>query len=95
VAHLARERLTGTVLTTHDRLPPCLNGADFVITSIRVGGLGARARDEAACLAHGIVAQETVGPAGFAMAVRTIPVIAEYARQIAAVDRRQRGTPRW
>ena len=26
-------------------------------------------------LAHGIVAQETVGPAGFAMAVRTIPAI--------------------
>ena len=55
-------------------------GRDFVVTSIRVGGIGQRATDEATCIAHGVVGQETVGPAGFAMAVRTIPAMIEYGR---------------
>ena len=58
----------------------CIEGAGFVITSIRVGGARQRARDEATALAHGVVAQETVGAVGFAMAVRTIPAMVEYAR---------------
>ena len=58
-------------------------GADFVITSIRVGGIAQRATDEAAAIAHNIVGQETVGPAGFAMAVRSIPAMVDYGRLIA------------
>ena len=57
--------------------------ADFVFTSIRVGGNERRIRDEATSQRHGIVGQETVGPAGFAMATRTIPQMVRYARQIA------------
>ena len=57
--------------------------ADFVFTSIRVGGNERRIRDEATAQRHGIVGQETVGPAGFAMATRTIPQMVRYARQIA------------
>lgn len=57
--------------------------ADFVITSIRVGGVAQRAKDEAIAIAHDIVGQETVGPAGFAMAVRSIPPMVEYGRLIA------------
>ncbi|HKB12048.1 MAG TPA: hypothetical protein VKD69_15405 [Vicinamibacterales bacterium] len=58
--------------------------ADFVFTSIRVGGLERRVRDEATAQRHGIVGQETIGPAGFAMATRTIPHMVRYAREIAA-----------
>ena len=58
----------------------CIRGAGFVIVSIRVGGIDARANDEAIALAHGTVAQETVGAGGFAMAMRTIPHAVEYAR---------------
>ena len=58
-------------------------GTDFVFTSIRVGGLERRIRDEATAQRHGIVGQETIGPAGFAMAMRTIPHMVRYARQIA------------
>jgi 6-phospho-beta-glucosidase len=61
----------------------CIESADFVFTSIRVGGLDQRVRDEAAAQRHGIAGQETVGPAGFAMAMRTIPHMVGYARQIA------------
>src|SRR5262249_11052209 len=57
--------------------------ADFVFTSIRVGGNERRVRDEATAQWHGIVGQETVGPAGFAMAARTIPPMVRYAREIA------------
>ncbi|HJZ73201.1 MAG TPA: hypothetical protein VKE51_15765 [Vicinamibacterales bacterium] len=57
--------------------------ADFVFTSIRVGGNERRVRDEATAQRHGIVGQETVGPAGFAMAARTIPPMVRYAREIA------------
>jgi 6-phospho-beta-glucosidase len=64
-------------------LENCVTGADFVFTSIRVGGLAQRVRDETIALSHGIVGQETVGPAGFAMAARTIPHMVEYARAIA------------
>ena len=50
------------------------------ITSIRAGGAAQRAHDEATTIAHGVVGQETVGPAGFAMAIRTIPPMVEYGR---------------
>jgi len=60
-----------------------IDGADFVFSSIRAGGTAARAADEAACLARGVVGQETVGPAGFAMAMRNVPPLVAYAREIA------------
>ena len=85
MADLARSRAPETTVTTHDRLQDAVASADFVVTSIRVGGLAARHHDEEAALARGLVGQETVGPGGFAMAVRTIPVLAQYAQVIAAV----------
>lgn len=60
-----------------------IDGADFVITSIRAGGAARRAKDEAAAIALGVVGQETVGPAGFAMAVRSIPAMVHYGRLVA------------
>ena len=59
-----------------------MRGASFVFLSIRVGGIAARARDEAIAGAHDTVGQETVGAGGFAMALRTIPHAVEYARLI-------------
>jgi 6-phospho-beta-glucosidase len=74
-------RVAGRVkVTPHERPDGCVAGAAFVIASIRVGGASQRARDEAVALRHGVVAQETVGAVGFAMAVRTIPIMVEYAR---------------
>ena len=83
VADLARRMAPGVPLDAHASPEACIDGADFVITSIRVGGIGQRAADEATCIAHGIIGQETVGPAGFAMAVRTIPAMLEYGRLVA------------
>jgi 6-phospho-beta-glucosidase len=60
-----------------------VEGAAFVFLSIREGGGARRARDEAIALAHGIAGQETVGPAGFALALRTAGPAAAYARAVA------------
>ena len=51
-----------------------MEGADFVLHSIRVGGMAARARDERIAIENGLAGQETTGPAGAAMALRTLPV---------------------
>ncbi|MHB0938052.1 MAG: 6-phospho-beta-glucosidase [Armatimonadota bacterium] len=68
---------------TGDRAP-ALDGADAVITQLRVGGQAARILDERVSLAHGVVGQETTGPGGFAKALRTIPVILDINREMAA-----------
>lgn len=56
-----------------------LQGADFVVTQIRVGGNAQRVIDEKIPLRFGIVGQETTGPGGFAKALRTIPVMLSIA----------------
>ena len=71
-------------VTLCESVAECVAWADVVFTSIRVGGIEQRIRDEAVAQRHGIVGQETVGPAGFAMAMRTIPPMVRYAREIAA-----------
>ena len=60
----------------------CVADADFVFLSIRAGGTAARARDEAIAVDLGVVGQETVGPAGFTMAMRNAPLAVEYARLV-------------
>lgn len=67
--------------TTLDRRL-ALNGADFVTTQFRVGGLDARIRDERIPLKYGCIGQETTGPGGFMKAMRTIPVILGLCRDI-------------
>jgi 6-phospho-beta-glucosidase len=62
--------------TTDSRI--ALTGADFVITTFRVGGIESRVIDERIPLNHGILGQETTGPGGFAMGIRSIPVILDY-----------------
>lgn len=59
-----------------------LEGASYVITSVRAGGIEARVKDETIALAHGLVGQETVGAGGFACAMRNLAVMLEYARLI-------------
>ncbi len=59
-----------------------LAGADFVITTFRVGGMAGRVVDERVPLAHGVVGQETTGPGGFAMAMRAIPVLLSYLERM-------------
>jgi len=83
---LERDGFSGA-LTLTDDLDRALDGADFVLVQIRVGGQQARLSDETVPLACGCVGQETTGAGGLAKALRTVPVvlsIADRARELAA-----------
>ena len=83
IAGLASRFAGSARVHVSSELGEAIEGADFVFISIRVGGIRGRARDEAIALEHGLIGQETVGPGGFAMAVRTIPAMVGYASEIA------------
>lgn len=70
-------------VTTTTDLPTALRGADVVLTAVRVGGLAHRAADERIASSLGLIGQETTGAGGIAYAIRTVPVMVEYARRIA------------
>jgi len=76
-----KSKLGAEVLLTTDRRQ-AVEGADFIVTQIRVGGIPARIRDERIPLEFGVIGQETTGPGGFAKALRTIPAILDIARDI-------------
>jgi 6-phospho-beta-glucosidase len=70
-------------------LDRALDGADFVLIQIRVGGQQARLDDETFPLPCGCIGQETTGAGGLAKALRTVPVvleIAERTRELAQSD---------
>ncbi|MFV2063074.1 MAG: glycoside hydrolase, partial [Chloroflexota bacterium] len=52
-----------------------LTDVDAVLSSYRPGGFAARVLDERIPLAHEIIGQETQGPGGFFMALRSIHVL--------------------
>ena len=65
-----------------DDLDRALDGADYVLIQIRVGGQEARLRDETVPLACGCIGQETTGAGGLAKAFRTVPVVLEIAERV-------------
>lgn len=62
-----------------------LSGADYIITTLRIGGEEGRIHDERIALNHQVLGQETTGAGGFAMAMRSIPAIIDYCRLIEQV----------
>jgi 6-phospho-beta-glucosidase len=54
-----------------------LTDCDAVLSSFRPGGFAARYLDESIPLQHGMIGQETQGPGGFFMALRSIQVMKE------------------
>lgn len=73
----------GRLSTTADR-DRAIDGADFVVVQLRVGGQAARRSDETLPLEHGCIGQETTGPGGLAKALRTVPLVLELAEATAA-----------
>jgi 6-phospho-beta-glucosidase len=78
---LDRQRYDGSLVLTGD-LDRAIDGAEFVLVQIRVGGQAARLSDETIPLACGCVGQETTGAGGFAKALRTVPVVLEIAERV-------------
>ena len=63
-------------------LSDAVEGSSFVLTAIRVGGIQARAVDERISIDNGYPGQETTGPGGVAMGLRTVPIAVEYGKLI-------------
>jgi 6-phospho-beta-glucosidase len=78
---LARQGYRGGLEITAD-LDRAVEGCDFALIQIRVGGQQARLHDETAPLACGCIGQETTGAGGFAKAMRTVPVVLEIAERV-------------
>ena len=92
VGGLARRMLEklgwgGRLVTTQDR-EAAIDGANYVVIQLRVGGQAARLVDETLPLKFGTIGQETTGAGGFAKALRTVPVVLELAELTA-----RRGAP--
>jgi alpha-galactosidase/6-phospho-beta-glucosidase family protein len=81
-AHLARSWGASFSVRSERDARTALAGSSFVFSAIRVGQDRARTLDEQIALKHGVLGQETTGPAGFAMALRTIPAMLDYAALI-------------
>jgi 6-phospho-beta-glucosidase len=73
----------GRLITTDDR-SRAVDGADFVVVQLRVGGQAARHVDETVPAGYGCLGQETTGPGGLAKALRTVPLVLEIAEETAA-----------
>jgi 6-phospho-beta-glucosidase len=78
---LGRQGYEGALEITDD-LDRALDGADFVLIQIRVGGQEARLSDETLPLACGCIGQETTGAGGLGKALRTVPVVLEIAERV-------------
>ncbi|TAM66915.1 MAG: 6-phospho-beta-glucosidase [Microbacteriaceae bacterium] len=87
IGRVLREQAQGfpdaPALTVTTDARAAIAGADFVFAAIRVGGLAGRRADERVALNLGVLGQETTGPGGIAYALRTVPVMLDYARLIA------------
>lgn len=81
---LAQAGLPVMVTATTERRR-ALEGATFVNSLIRVGGMDARINDERIPLKYDIVGQETTGPGGMMKALRTIPVVLDLATDMVEV----------
>jgi 6-phospho-beta-glucosidase len=81
-SHLCREWGARFVVSGEHDATTAIASARFVFSAIRPGQEAARVADEELALARGVLGQETVGPGGFAMALRTIPAMLDYARLI-------------
>lgn len=78
---LKKRGWAGKLTLTDDR-DRAIEGADFVVIQLRVGGQQARLLDETLPLEFGCIGQETTGAGGFAKALRTVPVVLEIAEEV-------------
>ncbi|MCK5646923.1 MAG: hypothetical protein KAH97_09095, partial [Anaerolineales bacterium] len=83
VERMLRYKELDTKVSLHLQREPAIEGAEFVVSAIRVGGMDARIRDEKIPLKYDVIGQETTGPGGTLKAWRTIPVALDIAKDMA------------
>ncbi len=80
--HVVKRRNEDLVIEVASDAVEAITEADYIVTTLRVGGDHSRVIDETIALETGVIGQETTGVGGFSMAVRTIPVLVEYCELI-------------
>lgn len=83
--HVIKRKDKDLRLTKASDVKVALQNADYVVTTLRVGGDQSRVQDEEIAIKHGVIGQETTGAGGFAMAIRTIPILIDYCQIISEV----------
>jgi alpha-galactosidase/6-phospho-beta-glucosidase family protein len=83
-AHVARTRGIGLAMKATTDLPAALEGADFVLTTLSVGGFASMRHDIEIPYAYGLrqPVGDSVGPGGIMRALRSIPIIVDIARVV-------------
>jgi 6-phospho-beta-glucosidase len=71
-----------TKVTLNLERPKAVDGAKFVLSSMRIGHMAARILDEKIPLKYNVIGQETTGPGGTFKAFRTIPVTLDIAKDM-------------
>jgi 6-phospho-beta-glucosidase len=71
-----------TKVTLNLDRPKAVDGAKFVLSSMRIGHMAARILDEKIPLKYNVIGQETTGPGGTFKAFRTIPVTLDIAKDM-------------
>lgn len=66
-------------------LDEALRDAALIVTTIRVGLERGRVLDERVALRQGVLGQETTGPGGFSMALRSVPALLHIAERTEAL----------
>ena len=83
-AHVAKVRGIGLSVRTTTDLGDALDGADVVIIALSVGGFASMRHDLEIPARYGIrqPVGDSVGPGGIARALRSVPVVADVAREM-------------
>ncbi len=84
-ANLAEHAPAPLQITYTTDLQRGLEGADYILNQVRIGGYQARAYDESFPHAFDLPGEETYGPGGMNNALRTIPVTLGHCRLIEQV----------
>lgn len=87
---MARKRGLDLTVTIAPNQRDGLKDCDAVLTSYRPGGFEARYLDESIPLKHGVIGQETQGPGGFFMALRSIHIMQGIIEDVERVAPRAR-----
>ena len=77
---LAEKSAPPITVSVHTDVRQGLEGARYILNQVRVGGYAGRIVDETFPHQFGIPGEETIGPGGMNMALRTIPVVVELSR---------------
>ena len=81
---MRRDRGLGLLMPWKLQRPAALQDADVVLTSFRPGGFEARRLDERIPLQYGVIGQETQGPGGLFLALRTLSVFRDIVSEMEA-----------